>query len=87
MKFKVGLPSDFGFRYVNSVPGIGAETSIFMGEKIHQIGSNVDIEVRDGVFIRIEYIEDYDDNTSFSKYEKRASDYAYSIIDELKKAQ
>lgn len=87
MKISVGLPVDCGFRFTGSTLNKDAVESILCSGRIRQIGSNVDIEVREGVFIRMDYVEDYNDKSSFYEYRQRAEMYAQSLIDDLRKAQ
>lgn len=87
MKINVGFPLDYGFRFADCKSDKQEGILSFSAEKIRRIGSKVCMEIRDGVLLSVEYIEDYNETTSFDEYEKRAKDYACSVIEEIKKAQ
>ncbi|EAW3939452.1 hypothetical protein FEV32_03380 [Salmonella enterica subsp. enterica] len=86
MKVLVRFPEYSGLRFggsntseKNSLP-----TEFY---SVTQIGSIVEISVDENTSMSLNYVEDYDENSTFIAYEQRAKAWAISVIESLKKAQ
>ncbi|MCW7764318.1 hypothetical protein [Photorhabdus luminescens] len=80
MKIEVGFPLYKTFRF-DTVTG---EKNPFLAERIHQIGSDIVVRLNNEVNITLNYIEDYDENSTFAEYESRARRYTEKMIRDLK---
>ncbi|UAN48060.1 hypothetical protein KGP17_11285 [Serratia sp. JSRIV001] len=83
MEFNVNFPQAKGLRFSDVAHENGSAIRKLSAKAVSQIGGDIYALVEGKVILTINYVEDYDESSTFAEYEQRAIAHSKKIIKQL----